>query len=348
MKITATNQQVYNFQHPKTLYTPNFEGKNNFSSLTGNLLTKKNFSQATIGTFLITSLLKFFDVDIPDIAEKIPNILLGLTFCITENPNKLDENIEFKKARNLKEAKDFANEKLGIKNFKINDLYYANWINEGLTNISNKFNGNVYFPQNLKFNRINLLHESASYTVINDTISINKAEIEKIAGKLNSIVKKNSFEELTKYNLGKGYEKYCEKLKKAYENIEDLSIFEKYSLVTSTNRVKSRLKKIDLNAPQNLKFDGTNKYGNIYADEFDIIYHETGHCFDTKSNMLIEIFMDRIKYRKDLKKLNLPSYALSNTQEFIACIFSGIMQDEKYLPEVTNLFKKLIKFKIKI
>ncbi len=348
MKITANSNQVYNFRHQKTLYTPNFEGKNNFSNLTGNLLTKKNFAQATIGTYLITSLLKLFDVDIPDIAEKIPNILLGLTFCITENPKKLDENIEFKKAQNIKEAKDFANEKLGIKNFKINDLNYANWVNEGLTNISNRFQGNVYFPQNLKFNQINFLHESASYSIFDDTIRINKDEIENHAEKLNLIVKENSFEELTKHNLGKGYEKYCEKLKKAYENIEDLSVFEKFSLVTSTNRVKSRLKKLDLNKPQNLKYDEINKYGNIYANEFDIIYHETGHCFDSKSNMLFEIFMGRIKYKKDLKKLNLPSYALSKTQEFIACIFSGIMQDEKYLPEVTDLFKKLIKFKMKV
>ena len=89
-----------------------------------------------------------------------------------------------------------------------------------------------------------------------------------------------------------------------------------------------------------------NKHGNIYVDEFEIIYHEVGHCFDFKSNMFFKSLIDRLKHKKELKNLTIPSYPKTNTSEFIAHIFSGIMQGEKYSPEIMDLFNKLIEFKI--
>ena len=85
-------------------------------------------------------------------------------------------------------------------------------------------------------------------------------------------------------------------------------------------------------------------FPHIYQNEFETIYHEVGHCFDFKSKTLIDIRIDRFKPKKDLKHLVLPRYHKKNTIEFVASIFAGIMQGEKYQDDVMNLYKKIIKF----
>ena len=309
MKVNAINLYNYKTNSLKQTSEPSFEGKLQLKETANKVITKKNIFNFALLSYLITKVLSFSEIDTPELINDLPLYILSGTFCVTDNQTKLEENIEFKKAKTIEEAKKFAKEKLGIKKFKINDLEYANWINEGLTNISNRFKGEVYFPQKIKFHSYDRKGALADYGVAFDTIRINT---------------------------------------KAYNSTESLTFFEKYSLVGSIYKVKQRLKQLENKNPNEINTNGINMYGNIYQNEFETIYHEVGHCFDFKSKALIDILIDRFKHKKDLKPLTLPNYPKKNTLEFVASIFAGIMQGEKYQDDVMNLYKKLIKFKMPV
>ena len=151
---------------------------------------------------------------------------------------------------------------------------------------------------------------------------------------------------LTKYNLGKGYDKFYEKLKKAYFDIDSLGFFEKRALVNSIANLNARLEMTNNDEFINSDTNDINKYGNIYEDEFETIYHEVGHCFDFKSDMAFVKFLDLFRGKSELKILQIPDYPKTNRLEFVASIFSGIMQGEKYPSEVMDIYNKLIKFKM--
>lgn len=60
---------------------------------------------------------------------------------------KLADEIKFQKANTMEEAIAFAKEHLGIKSFDVGgDLEVANYVNEGLVRISNKFKGKADLP----------------------------------------------------------------------------------------------------------------------------------------------------------------------------------------------------------
>lgn len=60
---------------------------------------------------------------------------------------QLAEHIEFKEAKSMEEAIKFAKEHLGITKFDVgNDLEMANWVNNGLTKVSNKYKGKAPIP----------------------------------------------------------------------------------------------------------------------------------------------------------------------------------------------------------
>ena len=74
---------------------------------------------------------------------------------------KLAEHIDFKPAKTIDEAKDFAMKNLGIKKFDVgNDVDIANWVNEGLTQASNRFKGRAYLPENVALFPPKLLKEN--------------------------------------------------------------------------------------------------------------------------------------------------------------------------------------------
>lgn len=62
-------------------------------------------------------------------------------------PKQLAEYIEFKSAKTIEEAAQFAKQNLGTKIFRIKDLDVANWTNEGLTHINNKTKGKAKMPR---------------------------------------------------------------------------------------------------------------------------------------------------------------------------------------------------------
>lgn len=55
-------------------------------------------------------------------------------------------NLNYIKAKNLKEAANFAEKYFGVKNFDINDLSSANLLNQTFTKIYNKTSGKAEFP----------------------------------------------------------------------------------------------------------------------------------------------------------------------------------------------------------
>lgn len=346
MKVHSINSYNSNIQKSKYSSELNFKGQLQLKEVAKNTLNKKNVFNITALTLLVANLLKLFGVEFSDILENLSTFLVAGWGCMTESPKQYSPPIEFKKAETIEDAKKYAQEKLHIKKFNIKDLEYANWVNEALTNIFNRFNGQVYFPNSIRTNNLPKKSTMAFYLAATDSIWINKKSIEKDADKLKDYINKYPYEVLTKYNLGKGYEKFCEKLKIAYENPDSLSIFEKCSLTRSLSNAKNVLWQIKENGERVSEPSKFNKHGNIYVDEFEIIYHEIGHCFDLKSNMFFKSLIDRLKHKKELKSLTIPSYPKTNTSEFIAHIFSGIMQGENYSPEIMNLFNKLIEFKI--
>ena len=65
-----------------------------------------------------------------------------------KSAQKLAENIEFSPAKTIEEAKEFAKTHLKIENFDTaGDLEIANWVNEGLTKVSNKYRGKAAIPK---------------------------------------------------------------------------------------------------------------------------------------------------------------------------------------------------------
>ena len=348
MKVSAINSYNYKTHSLKQTSEPSFEGKLQLKETANKVFTKKNLFEASLLLVLLSKLTDIADIDVSEIVDFVKNTAFISFFAVTEPPKQLEENIEFKKAETIEEARAFAQEKLGIKKFKINDLEYANWVNEGLTNISNRFKGNVYFPHTIRFAPFEQMPGTASYSCANDIIFINKNQFEKTVNRLPALLQKYSYEELTKYNLGKGYENFCGKLKNAYDNIDLLSFFEQRALVRSIDKVKQRLEITNNDEFLNPTKDGINKYGNIYEDEFETIYHEIGHCFDFKSDMALVKFLDLFRGKSELKNLQIPNYPKTNRLEFVASIFSGIMQGEKYQDDVMNLYKELIKFKMPV
>lgn len=342
MKVSAINSYNYKTISLKQTSGPNFKGKLQLKDIVGKAITKKNLYNFGLISFFITQVLKLSEIETLELINALPVYMMLGAFCITEKPCKLEENIAFQKAESIEEAKKFAEEKLGIKKFKINDLEYANWINEGLTNISNKFKGEVYFPQKIGYCSSFQTGGEAAYNPLLDSFLINEKKIKEGIDGLKGFIDGFPYEYFTEKNLGKGYEDFCEKLAIAYEDIESLSAFEKFALHNSIcNVVEMRSEYTNEHNAKNI-----NMYGNIYENEFSTIYHEIGHCFDFKSKSLINAYIDSFKHQKDLKPLVLPDYPKKDTFEFVASTFAGIMQGEKYQDDIMGLFNKLIGFKI--
>ncbi len=88
------------------------------------------------------------------------------------NINTQPQKLEFQKAKNMREAVAYAR-KLGIKNFDMDgDLGLANWVNEGLTEIYNKYNGKAPMPSNVIKDGGEEMVGDAYYSCSRDTLAI--------------------------------------------------------------------------------------------------------------------------------------------------------------------------------
>ncbi len=93
----------------------------------------------------------------------------------------------------MEEAVEFAKKHLGINNFNLgDDVEMANWVNEGLVQISNRFKGKAQMPKNVIFDEKYFAKNSdalAYHCAKNETIAINKAAFDGVYDKLNEFIK---------------------------------------------------------------------------------------------------------------------------------------------------------------
>lgn len=92
----------------------------------------------------------------------------------------LAKHIEFNEAKTLKEAKEFAKQKLNIENFDVDDIEIANWLNKHLTQYNNMFEGKRILPNNVVYDS-NLIKETTFAQmntslkhIHNSTLSVSK------------------------------------------------------------------------------------------------------------------------------------------------------------------------------
>lgn len=308
--------------------------------ITYNCLARTTFTSA-VSNLLLT------------LTETIPNVSIALSMltCASAvaqvlykgNKIQLDKHIEFKKAENVEEAKLYAKEKLGIRKFEIDDLEFANWINNGLTNVSNRFEGKVYFPKKIKFKNVN--GAFASYKQGNNTMYINKEEILSTIGILEGLFMLLPSERFTKINYGKGYEEFYNNLNRAYKDFDSLTIFEKLALAQTIAQIKDveiQLKKNKLDKT----FINNNQFNFVYEDEFSVVYHEIGHCFDLNSKSTLTYLLEVLKFKSKLSKLKIPMYYKSNLNELMASAFDAYMRNESLWEENKAVIDECVKYKI--
>ena len=106
-------------------------------------------------------------------------------------PQFKPEQLEFTKAKNMSEAINYARTKLGIKNFNLHgDLELANWVNEGLTEIYNKYKGKAPMPANVIKDRSQNIPGDAYYNKEHDILAISpdnkKMVLQKLLDKIDN------------------------------------------------------------------------------------------------------------------------------------------------------------------
>ena len=264
-----------------------------------------------------------------------------------KKPVKLEQEIEYKEAKTLKEAKVFAKKNFKIKKFKVDDLGVANWINEGLAILCNKFKGDVYMPRKITYERCDKDSVGGKYAPGFDCLMLNKVSQDYLDKKLeqrnnylyNPLLKEypiiTNFKELD--NILNSGDKLSPVEKWSISNDVDKMI----GIVKTTNKSPIVLNKM-------VNDSGEDLFGPVYTGKFGTLFHEMGHVFDAKSSKDNEKTR-KIKeqfFQKHKQDLILPSYAQSKYGEFIAETFAGIMNGAKYPKPLMNLFNALTNIKL--
>ncbi|MCI1273334.1 MAG: hypothetical protein LKG27_02730 [Clostridiaceae bacterium] len=117
-------------------------------------------------------------------------------------PAKFEANIDFTRATSMEDAVAYAKKNFGIKNFELGeDLDLANWVNEGLTNINNRFKGKAHMPKKVFLDDAYFAenpHAAAYCNMSKDFIAINKKLIDTADNRLGDYINQGE----------KAYEKY--------------------------------------------------------------------------------------------------------------------------------------------
>lgn len=99
----------------------------------------------------------------------------------------------------MEEAIEFAKKHLGIEKFNLgDDLEMANWVNEGLVKLSNRFKGKAQMPKNVILDEKYFAQNPdavAYHYAANETIAINKSYYDSLYEKLNKFIEKGKLAE---------------------------------------------------------------------------------------------------------------------------------------------------------
>lgn len=149
--------------------------------------------------------------------------------------HQLPEHINFTKAEKLKDAEEFAKDVLHIKNFDVDNLEVANWFNEGLTNISNKFKGQTYLPSELVFGAVPFRKNAiAAYNPFHNRIILNKTHFEKVDKTLEQSFKYTMpYAHLDFFSTEASHQKFIKSIHDYMYNPEEMSIIDKSNLNSS-------------------------------------------------------------------------------------------------------------------
>lgn len=311
----------------------------------GKVVTKQNMTRAivtsgitgTAGNFSALMLDSLPMLAVGACATAIFFLLNCLKPFIKEKPLELNPKIEFKKAESIEEAEEYAKQNFKIETFKVNDLDVANWINEGLTVLNNKLDGKVYMPKKIIYGDAKGKAD-AFYHRFTDTLFIKTFDDKKL-----SLLNDLSEVDLTTVPLGNRFKKFCED----YQNMNNLSKIEKRNLLYSVSNSIDVLLKLSKKpeAADNLsELTANNAFGHVYTGKFSILFHEMGHVFENKSRTFNPL--REVQFVKGRKNIIMPDYALSKNKEFVAEIFAGMLEGDKYPKNITDLFKKLCNIRI--
>lgn len=326
------------------IYTSMFSGVGAIcAGVTDPLLNTINLALTTIGTGAYVS--KLF---LPR-AEKLT----------------LKAKTEFTKAQTLEQAQNFAKENFKINEFHVDDLYAANWINKGLTELSNFFKGKTFMPEKIvyvDFGGDTLNHFSgAKYQTPGNTIFINKFPFEN-ADRIVQNLLKNYSSDIASIPFGSeaNVQRHLQRLNRYKEAPNTMTKASKLALATEANNVKSifcapieKLKSYtdgliaahkQLDFHEQLAQVDANLYGHVYCGLFDNLLHEAGHMFDFQSSTAFSFTRAERKMPQIMQKarevLVMPPYALSNFREYRAEIFAGTVNGEVYPKPIMDIFHK--------
>lgn len=153
---------------------------------------------------------------------------------------QLAEHINFQKAESVEDAIRFGQENLGIRNytgFEAKDLEVLNWVNEGLTNVSNKMNGKVRMPKGIGI--VNQIMDSdfAFGGIIKegefkDWFAISRAHLNKIDTSINNTYEglKGCLDKCREKGAKLALDLDCELMRRFKQNPSSLSFAEKIKL----------------------------------------------------------------------------------------------------------------------
>lgn len=277
---------------------------------------------------------------------------------------KLKPQIKFAKAENLEQAANFAKENFKINNFKIDDLDTANWVNKGLTRLSNRYQGKTYMPsavelkdfgeQSCSLGKI----EGACYSGKDDIISLNKRAYTGIDRLIRNTLKATV--DTVDIRIGASiksgeFEKQVERYKYAPESF---TLPEKLSLWSSATKrgevfstIINETERAFAYASRANKEKGcfTEFVGNVNYNPFDFLDHEMGHMFDLKSSSTVDLILHGRRARalqEEIESMVIPVRARDCAAEFTAETFSGIINGDVYPPVIMNVFRKVNNIKL--
>ncbi len=248
---------------------------------------------------------------------------------------KLAENIEFKPAQTIEEAIAFGKQNLGIKKYKgfnSDDIKIINWVNEGMTNASNKGKGKFVMPQKVQLYQGKIPNGGDAPMAANQLreMVISKERLKENFEAMKDFLKETKYTDKTQEEVGE--------------------LVEKLSYQEVSEKVARIFKK---------------KYGAEPATtkEFSIIYHELGHLQHFFSPDIPKIHLQlgnaeeikewNMKITPEAQKLrdlfdssieqikDVSFYAKSSALEFVAEVFSYLCDDEKLSKETLDLYQKL-------
>ena len=251
------------------------------------------------------------------------------------------KEIVFKPAKTMDEAKNFAYINFGIEEFYFeDDLEMANYVNEGLANIKNKFHGKVFMPKRVGFGELdNLDDEHAFCDIKGEGFYIIKEayDEEKIMEELEEVTKR-ALKNLDKINIAK-FARFKDKYDTMLQNPNSYSKIEWQSLLQMFDDVIS-----DLVISEKYYDELPYRYISI----FDTIYHEMGHIQQIKNSSKFSRTLGKLsplnlnfQQNRNTQKIaqKVSWYAQSSPQEFVAEVFVLLCNGRKIDDDVLNLYK---------